>query len=492
MQSKFFPQLKIHPVLAAILLVGLVLRCWNITQSFWWDEIWSTMAYATAPAVWTIMKSLGYYFNNHVLYSLMAHGSIKLLGESEFAARLPALIMGLVGIVVAFQFFRKYLGDGCALIAAFLLAVSAFHIDHSTEARGYSGLALFSLLSSLYYLQALRSNTTLQWSLYVLWTVVGCSMQIFMIAVCIAQLFFLLIIFIAQQAGLLDQQVDRKTYYNFCTALLCAAVLTLIFYAPILPDFLANIGKVRLVNVSRLPFFTNLLKSMLPGINTPIGVIIYCITICGGLYGIFKRDSIFGIYLLTIISLPLILYLSLNPMFMFERYFIFALPFVLLTVGTGIVFLSQFLPQQYQTGFVVLYLFLICYVQIPMLKTGLTQDRQNYREAVQFVEQADRSQGTGLVFSIGYAGEHFKYYARHTTIAFPESLPKLFDMASGKQRLWCLITAWLPALRPPYEDQELYAEKPGQVEIYNYVTQRFHLKKRFSSKFPVEIYYWEK
>ncbi len=492
MQSKFFPQIKIHHVLAAILCLGLVLRCWNITQSFWWDEIWSTMAYATAPAVWTIMKSLGYYFNNHVLYSLMAHGSIKLLGESEVAARLPAVIMGLVGIVVAFQCFRKYLGDWCALIAAFLLAISAFHIDHSTEARGYSGLALGALLSSLYFLQALSNNTTSRWVLYVLWTVLGCYMQIFMIAVCIAQLIFFLIIFLSEKAGFSSDKIALPSYGTFFRALFLAAVLTVILYAPILPTFLTNMGKVRLVNVSRMPFLTNLLKSMLPGIDTPLGSIMYCITICGGLYGIFKKNSIFAIYLLTIIFFPLILYLSLNPMFMFERYFIFVLPFVLLTVGAGIVFFSQRLPQGYKTGFVFLCVLLISSIQIPSIKTVLTQDRQNYREALQFIEQAGISQDTDLVFSIGYAGEHFKYYAHHTAIIFPENLQKLSEMAAGKQRLWCLITAWLPALRPAYEDRELYSEKPGQVEIYNYVKQHFQLKKQYSSKFPVEIYYWEK
>lgn len=492
MHGKFFLQIKIRHVLAAILSLGLVLRCWNITQSFWWDEIWSTMAYAAAPAVGTIMKSLGYYFNNHILYSLMAHGSIKLLGESEFSARLPAVIMGLLGIVVTFQFFRKYLGDGCGIIAAFLLAISAFHIDHSTEARGYSGLALCALVSSFFFLQALRTNIMSQWAFYVLWTVLGCYMQIFMIAVCIAQLIFFLIIFLSEKAGFSSDKIALPSYGTFFRALFLAAVLTVILYAPILPTFLTNMGKVRLVNVSRLPFLTNLLTSMLPGINTPLGSIMYCITVCGGLYGVFRKNSVFGTYLLTIISFPLILYLSLNPMFMFGRYFIFALPFVLLTVGAGIVFFSQHLPQRYKTGFIFLCVLLICFIHIPSVKTVLTQDRQNYREALQFVEQAGITQDTDLVFSIGYAGEHFKYYARHTAIAFPESLKELFDMAGGKQRLWCLITAWLPAMRPAYEDQELYSEKPGQVEIYNYVKQHFQLKKQYSSKFPVEIYYWEK
>jgi len=64
-------------------------------------------------------------------------------------------------------------------------------------------------------------------------------------------------------------------------------------------------------------------------------------------------------------------------------------------------------------------------------------------------------------------------------------------METGKKRIWCLITAWLPALCPPYEDQALYAERPGQYEIYNYVKNGFHLQKYYPSKYPVFIYYLE-
>jgi uncharacterized membrane protein len=491
MQYRFSWQSKIQYILTAIIGLALVLRCWNIKQSFWWDEIWSTMTYAKADSLWMALSSLGYYFNNHILYSLLAHSSITLLGESEFSARLPALVMGLLSIVVAFQFVRKHLGEYCALICAFLLAISAFHIDHSTEARGYSGLALFALLSSLYFLKGLRINTIKEWSLYVVFSVLGCYIQIFMIAVCIAQLFFFLVVLLGEKSGFLTLGTAPKPYKNFFIALFSAAIVTLLVYAPVLPAFLANMGKVRLVSVSRIPFLMNLLNAMLPGLQTLAGSIVYGVTGCWGLYAILKKDNMLGIYILTIISLPLLLYVSLNPMFMFERYFIFALPFVLLVVSSGIVVLSQYIPERYQTGFVFLCLLLVCYIQIPSVKTVLTQDRQNYREAVQYVEVSGISKSSDLVFSIGYAGENFKYYAQGTPVVMPETLRELLEMAAGKKRIWCLITAWLPALHPPHEDQALYAEKAGQNEIYAYVKKRFHLKKQYNSKYPVEIYYLE-
>ena len=122
----------------SILLVAVILRCWNLIQSFWWDEIWSTMPYATAPSLWQTISSVGYYFNNHLFYSLLARFSIMLLGENEIAARLPAVIMGLAAVAVLFATGKKFLGTGSGIVGALLLAISAFHIDHSSEARGYA------------------------------------------------------------------------------------------------------------------------------------------------------------------------------------------------------------------------------------------------------------------------------------------------------------------------------------------------------------------
>ena len=119
------------------------------------------------------------------------------------------------------------------------------------------------------------------------------------------------------------------------------------------------------------------------------------------------------------------------------------------------------------------------------------QDRQNYREAVRYVEEEVNGRAGDLVFSLGYAGEHFRYYARDITIHTPQTVDELSALMEGKERVWCLITAWLPDLRPAHEDATLYAERPGQVEIYHYVKTNFRLKKHFASKYAVDIYYKE-
>jgi hypothetical protein len=483
---------SLSSLLVVTVLIGCVLRCWNINQSFWWDEIWSTIPYAKAGSLWQVVSGLGYYFNNHIFYSLTARYFIKILGESEFAARFPAVIMGLFGIVMIYQFGKRFLGTSSGIIASLLLAISAFHIDHSSEARGYSGLALFSILSSYYFLKGLKTGEVKSWALYVLCTVLGFYSHVFMIAVSISQAFCVLFFLILAGSSFGKTGISPKAFRRFFLSLFSAAIITLLLYAPILSSFLENVGKVRVVTVNRIPFILNLFDSFFPGIQRGSGMIIYGILLLSGIYGIFRKDRVLFIYLFVLSLLPVSLYLLINPMFVFERYFIFALPFVLLVVGEGMVGLAEKFRGVYQKGFVFFILLMIIYLQIPSIYKVTTQDRQNYREAVRLVKGEIKDRRDALAFSIGYAGEQFRYYSPGSDIPTPENFDEFFKIIQNKKQIWCLITAWLPDLCPPHEDKALYSERAGQVEIYNYVKRNFKLTKHFPSKFPVDVYYLQR
>ena len=212
-----------------------------------------------------MVSSLGYYFNNHILYSLLARAFISVLGESEFVARLPAVLMGLLAIVVLFQFGKAFLGEPAGCIASLLLALSAFHIDHSSEARGYSGLVLFSLLSSYYFLKGLKANRCTSWMAYVLFTVLGFYSHIFMFAVSASQFFSSLIFAVGRKWASGTIEITQRALRNFFLALLCAGITTLLIYSPVLPAFFRNLGRCRFVTVSRVPFMVSLVQSLLPG-----------------------------------------------------------------------------------------------------------------------------------------------------------------------------------------------------------------------------------
>jgi uncharacterized membrane protein len=474
------------------LLTGCLLRCWNINQSFWWDEIWSTMTYVRANSLWDVVSSLGYYFNNHILYSLLARISVQALGESEFAARLPAVVMGILGISAIFRFGKQYLGNWSGMVAAFLLSLSAFHIEHSSEARGYAGLALFSILSSFYFFTGLKTNTTKAWTLYILCTVLGFYSHVFMIAVAISQFCSCLLFLLLEKWHFFKSSISPKSFRNFSLAFSCAGVATLVIFSPVLPTFLKNVGKVQLVTVSRFPFFMSLADAILPGSTTGAGSVVYSILFLAGMYFVFKKDHNLFLYFTVLFTFPLTLYLLINPMFVFERYFIFTLPFVLLVMSQGTIGLAERLRGAYKYSTVIGVFAILVLLQLPALGRTLGQDRQNYREAVHYVTDKITDDEDYLIFSIGFAGEHFRYYTSGTTIQTPQTVDELSSLMQGKKQIWCLITAWLPDIRPPHEDENLYTEQTGQAEIYNFVKKEFMLKETFFSKYPVDVYYLQR
>jgi hypothetical protein len=110
---------------------------------------------------------------------------------------------------------------------------------------------------------------------------------------------------------------------------------------------------------------------------------------------------------------------------------------------------------------------------------------------VQYAESEAGNKKNALMISIGYAGDHFKYYSR-TPITIPETFDEFTEITEGKKHVWCLITGWLPELMPPHGDKDVYCERPEHQKIYNYVLENFVLKKEFFTKFPTQIYLLER
>ncbi len=82
----------------------------------------------------------------------------------------------------------------------------------------------------------------------------------------------------------------------------------------------------------------------------------------------------------------------------------------------------------------------IIWIQAPFIIKMITQDRQNYREAICYMEHRIKNPRQKFVFTVGYAGDHFNYYAQDTVFV-PVTFGDFMDRSNGKKYLWCLITA---------------------------------------------------
>jgi mannosyltransferase len=146
-----WPLIIVTAAAAALRIIGL-------DAGLWYDEIVTLVESARLP--WIRIVTEFPDSNNHPLYSLLAHLSIVLFGEHAWSLRLPALVFGIASIPMIYLFGTTVSRRREALLAASLLAVSYHHIWFTQNARGYSALLFWTLLSTHAFVKLLGGSRT--------------------------------------------------------------------------------------------------------------------------------------------------------------------------------------------------------------------------------------------------------------------------------------------------------------------------------------------
>ncbi|MBW3660465.1 MAG: glycosyltransferase family 39 protein [Gemmatimonadetes bacterium] len=150
--------------LAGLTVIGAALRIRGLGGELWLDEILTVSSHA-GRSIGELVLAPG-SLNSHLLHTLLAHGSIALFGAEEWAIRLPAVVFGIATIPAVYALARVALRSREALLASGLVAVSYHHVLFSQNARGYSGLLLWTALSTLFLVRALTRDRGRDWALY--------------------------------------------------------------------------------------------------------------------------------------------------------------------------------------------------------------------------------------------------------------------------------------------------------------------------------------
>jgi 4-amino-4-deoxy-L-arabinose transferase-like glycosyltransferase len=156
--------LRNNYLILLVFFLGLGLRLYDLGgESIWFDEAVSVAA-SKLGFLDQISWSLTSSDNNPPLYYAFLRVWVLLFGDSEFAVRLPSAIFGSLGILLIYAVGSRLFNRKAGLLAAFILAVSVFHIKFSQETRAYSLSALLALLSYYFFLKCAargkRSDST--------------------------------------------------------------------------------------------------------------------------------------------------------------------------------------------------------------------------------------------------------------------------------------------------------------------------------------------
>lgn len=224
--------------LAAILALALVMRLVSLNSPLWWDEIATVETHLHMG--WGQMLQ-DYSMNHHYLHNIAAKATMELFGESPWAIRLPALVFGLGAIAAMWVLARDIAGAVPAHATALMLALSYHHIWFSQNARGYTGLALFSTLGLLFYLRGLRSGKLGHWLAFAAMLAATVFTHLtgafFFVAL---GLVWLGLVAARMATGTLTRQTVTLPFAGFALG----GLATLLLYLPILPSLLAAVSGV--------------------------------------------------------------------------------------------------------------------------------------------------------------------------------------------------------------------------------------------------------
>lgn len=158
--------------LIIILWIGFGLRTFQLGHdSFWNDEAGQVLA-ATQPTLrqmFAMEKSHAMAMPLDYLISRV----FSYIGFSETILRFPAVIWGMLTLVVCFNLARRIARIQVALLATFLLGVSVLQVHYSQEARFYSALTFFFAFSTYLLFRAIDRPSLFRWAAFTLASIVG-------------------------------------------------------------------------------------------------------------------------------------------------------------------------------------------------------------------------------------------------------------------------------------------------------------------------------
>jgi tetratricopeptide (TPR) repeat protein len=481
--------LPVQAAVLAILLLGFALRLHRLAaESLWLDEMGqaSVAMQGLLGAIEGARRHHGAAPLDYVFTWLALQ-----VGHSDFLVRLPAALLGTLTLALLYRLGRALFDVPVALLATLLLAVAPLHLRYSQEVRFYALFACMAVASSLALVMALRRGDRRHWAVYALTLAAGLYSHYYIGLV--ALIHGLVVVahdLWPDRLPLPREPRDTARFAQTRRFLLSGLLAVLAFVPWLVYGVLAETGTPR----ATPPDLTlGLLETMLAGLTlghaaeTP-GLVptwpswLYAgLALLGGITGLVSRRSRLGAALaglLLVLCPPLIvLALHLINYFFSIRQLLFLLPFYLLLVALGTVWLARtlagFAADRPWRGIVGgaaaagLAAMLIWPLR-PAIDASYHPQRQDWRDALAFVTANAGPDDALLVPGVGAEG-YLRYYAADWVqrLQAPASFDQVKTMAQGRPATWIVaIPSTLPIARPVEGEGALRIEFGPNMLVY--------------------------
>lgn len=151
-------------ILIGLLIIGTILRFYNLGfNSLWLDEA-TTLTYARMTLSEIFEASITSEFHPPLFYWI--ENIMLNFGESEFVLRFWPAVFGILTIPVFYLIGCEIKNKKVGIISALLVTISPFAIYYSQDARSYTMILFFFSLSLLCYFYALRMKNAKWWVIF--------------------------------------------------------------------------------------------------------------------------------------------------------------------------------------------------------------------------------------------------------------------------------------------------------------------------------------
>jgi uncharacterized membrane protein len=401
--------------------------------------------------------------NHHILYSLFAHASFMIFGEGAWALRLPAVLFGVGSILALYVFAREFVNRREALLSAALLAFSYHHVWFSQNARGYSALLFFSLLSNWMLVRALREQRLSLW----LWYAVFAALGVYVHMTMLFMVFGHFLIFLWHRLG--SKEIHwRAVASEFLAGFCMAGLLTLTLYALVLPQLLGGTymqGVETTIETWTNPIWTiiEVFRNLQIGFAGSLVAVIACIIFTIGLYRFYHDDSlVIQLFIIpTAVTVCVILVLG-HPLF--PRTFFFLMGLGVMIVIRGTMALGQISARLAQLRFSdpALPGTVLCLSMIAVSAFSVPRayaPKQDFTGALDYIN--GHATGEDVVVTAGVAATIYKQFYN---VEWPvtETVEDLVDASTDSRRTWFLYTMPLHMMSAY---PELWARLEGEFNI---------------------------
>ena len=210
-----------------LIVIGAVLRMRFLFGPVGFDEADTFVSYASRP----LYLGLSWYPapNNHLFYTFLMHITCWLLGDHEWAIRLPALLAGILLIPLTYWAGRVLYGKHSALIAAALVTAASPIIFYSVNGRGYTLVCVFFQLLLIIGRYLLDQESSPGWLLWALVAAVGFyTIPIMLYAAGTVTLW------LALSGRNMEPERRRQIFAGLGSAIAVTAFVTTLLYLPVL------------------------------------------------------------------------------------------------------------------------------------------------------------------------------------------------------------------------------------------------------------------